>query len=248
MISILAGDIAEFVSVYALPRIEHATQVLVEPTSVEDWELLEIYSNLMEEGGLLRQISIIYPNQSLALCVDAMDRVKMRVKEVTTRDSHDLGNDNISIWPDLPSNRSEYSERSREVKESPKCVLLVQDTEIIVEPKTRQKTKNPSWTNPFRLIPSDLDWGMSLEKLSSLTEKKSFHVDPGCVLIKSEQWPFKTDWAHIKSNNSDQMRVVRIMTSSEVPRNSAGMLITGYFQMFYLDWIYIQSTPSMTTN
>ncbi len=244
----MKGDVPEFVSVYALSRIEYAVQVLVEPASVEDWELLEIYSNLMEEGGLLRQVSVIYPKQPLALRVDGIDRVNIRVKEVRTQDSPDPGNDENPIWPDLPSISSGCGQRSREEKSSPKCVLLIQNTEMIVEPKTRQKKKNPSWSNPFQLIPSDLDWGRSLSKLSSLTGRDPFHVDPGCVLVKTEQWPFESEWAQIKSHNSDQMRVVRIMTSPDVPRSSAGMSIASYFRIFYLDWICIQSTPSMTTN
>ena len=147
------------------------------------------------------------------------------------------------IWPDLPSNQ-----RSTEKNPFPKCVLLIQDTEMIVEPKTRQQKKNPSWSNPFRLIPSDFDWGVSLAKLSSLTGRDALHVDPGCVLVKTEEWPFETEWARIKSHDSDETRVVGIMTSPVVPRSSAGTSIASYFRIFYLDWIQIQFTPSMTTN
>ena len=236
LISNVDDSVPEFVSVYALSRIEYAAQVLVEPVSVEDWELLEIYSNLMEEGGLLRQVSVIYPEQTLQLRVDGIDRVNIRVKEVKTQDSPDPGNDENSIWPDLPSNQ-----RSTEKNSSPKCVLLIQDTEMIVEPKTRQQKKDPSWSNPFRLIPSDFDWGVSLAKLSSLTGRDAFHVGPGCVLVKTEEWPFDTEWARIKSNDSDETRVVTIMTSPEVPRSSAGMSIACYFRIFYLDWKQIQS-------
>lgn len=230
LISVVSSDIPEFISVHALSRIDYGVRVLVEPATVEDWELIEIYSNLMEEGGLLSQVSVIYPDQHLTLCVDGMDRVNIRINQVTTRNSSNPGDDENPIWPEISLNSSDFSIGSGTKNSSPQCVLLVQDTEMIVEPKTRPRKKMISWLDPLRVIPSDLDWGLSFDKLSTLTGRGPFSVDPGCVLLKTEQWPFETEWAQIRSQDSKQIRIVRIMTSSRIPRNSAGTPITSYFQ------------------
>jgi len=231
MLSRISHNVPDFVSVYVLSSVGYATQVLVEPATVEDWELLEIYGDFMEGGGLLSQVSMVYPNQSLTVRVGGgMDRVQIRVTEVTSASSLSLGNDVPSIWPDISSASSSSSSRSGEVGEDNTnllCVLLVQDTEVIVAPKTRPIKKTIPWLSPLRLIPSDTDWGASFEKLSKLTEREDFHVEPGCVLVHSDQWPSDSKWAQIKTNDptSNQMRVVRVTTSPRIPRHDAVLYI-----------------------
>jgi hypothetical protein len=230
MLSVISNNIPDFVSVHSLSCIDHGIRVFVEPATVEDWELLDIYSNLIEEGGLLSQVSVIYPNQHLAIRIDGIDRVKIRVKEVTTRV---FSNQYVvhPIWPDISPDGSSFSKRSLEKTLLPRCVLLIQDTEIIVEPKTRRRRKNNLWLDRFRLIPSDVDWGASFEKLSKTTGRSSFHVEPGCVLVRAEQWPFESEWAQIRTENPNRMRVVRVMTSSRIPRNNAGTSIASISQV-----------------
>ncbi len=196
-----ANDIPELVSVHALSRIDYGQRVLVEPATVEDWELIEAYSNFMEEGGLLNQVSVIYPGQELALEVNGIDQVSIRVKEISRDSTNSCGDANSS---------------------SPQYVLLIQDTEMIVEPKVRPRKKKSLWLDPFQLIPSDLEWGYSLKKLLRLSGRSSLDVNPGCVRIRSEHWPFETEWAQIRFENSNETRVVRVMTSSQIPRNKAG--------------------------
>jgi len=211
-------EIPEVVSVYALSFIDYSERVLVEPATVQDWELLEVYSNLMEEGGLLNQVSVTYPGQHISIRVGGIDRVNVRVKEISTRDP---GDDTNTIWPDMSTYGSDSSEHSKTTNTSPQCVLLIQDTEMIVEPKARPRKNVSAWLDPFQLIPSDLEWGSSLKKLSSLSGRGSLHVDPGCVHVRTEQWQFETEWAQIRSEDSKKTRVVRVMTSSRIPRNNA---------------------------
>ena len=231
MLSGIANDVPEFVSVHALSSVEYGTRVLVEPSTVEDWELLEIYGDFMECGGLLSQVSVIYSNQSLTVRVGGgMDRVQIRVMEVTTSASPPSpGNELPSIWPHISSDSSISSNCPDDGEDSSKldCVLLIQNTEVIVAPKTRPIKKPIPWSSPLRLIPSDTDWDASFEKLSNLTERENFHVEPGYVLVHSDQWPFDREWAQIKTNDStsNQMRVVRVTTSRGIPRNNAGTLI-----------------------
>jgi len=247
MLSDISNDIPDYVSVHALSRIDYGNRVLVEPATVEDWELLDIYSNLIEEGGLLSQVSVIYPTQHLAIRIDGVDRVKIRVSEVTSRECSNPENDVHQIWPDFSSDGSSFSNRPEEKKLLPQCVLLIQDTEIIVEPKTRLTRKNTPWLDPLRLIPSDADWGASFEKLSKTTGRDSFHVEPGCVLVEAEQWPFESEWAQIRSDNPNQMRIVRVVTSSRIPRNNAVLFIGTRLDLhvsIYRGYIYLRPLTS----
>jgi hypothetical protein len=204
-------NLPEFVSVHALSCVEHGTRVLVEPVTVEDWELLEIYSDFVEQGGLLSQVSVIYQDQNLTLRVgDGIDRVKVKVTEATGSSLGTTCAKEDSIRP-------------------LSCVLLIQDTEVIVSPKARSTKKVLPWSSPLRLIASDIDWGTSCATLSRLTNMEAIYVEPGCVLVHCDQWPFESRWARIKPENPtlNQMRVVRVTTSSKMPPNDAGM------------WIYI---------
>mmetsp|Transcript_15130 Transcript_15130/g.42077 ORF Transcript_15130/g.42077 Transcript_15130/m.42077 type:complete len:1083 (+) Transcript_15130:113-3361(+) len=227
MISGISQDIPEFVSVYPLANVEYAVSVLVEPVSVEDWELLEIYGDFMENGGLLKQVSVIYRNQLLTLRVGKVDRVRIKVIEATARASASPKCDGSSIWPDISLDDS-YSSIASNTDDTPQqFVLLIEDTEVIVSPKARSRKKNNPWSHPLRLIPCDSEWGTSLKKLSSLANRESIYVEPGFVLVHTDLWQFETKWAQVKPDNynSKQTRVVGVETSFRIPRENAVLFI-----------------------
>jgi hypothetical protein len=124
-------NLPSVVTVQAHSEIPVCTKLLVEPVSVEDWELLEVHSQELELGGLLQQVSVVFANQRLSLQLER-DSVEVVVKETFTMEES-------SIWP-----------TTREC-EAPPCVLLVQDTEVIVEPKPRPPSER--WSTP------PLRWG-----------------------------------------------------------------------------------------
>lgn len=71
-IELAAGTVPEgvtHVTVAPLASIPDAVTVQVEPLTTSDWECLEVYAELLEEGGLLQQVTVVYPNQALALRV-----------------------------------------------------------------------------------------------------------------------------------------------------------------------------------
>ena len=61
------------VLVKPLTRVRDAVSVQLEPLTTTDWELIEHNAQLLEEGGFLRQVSLIYPNQMLSLRVSNRD-------------------------------------------------------------------------------------------------------------------------------------------------------------------------------
>jgi len=66
------------VSVHAIHKIANAGSIQIEPLTVSDWELIEINSEFLEDGGLLSQVSVVYPNQILRLMLSP-DFVNVRV-------------------------------------------------------------------------------------------------------------------------------------------------------------------------
>jgi hypothetical protein len=66
--------------VTALSFVADAGTLSVDPVSTRDWELLELYAGSLESGGLLNQVSIVYPGQVLSLSVGAgSDCARVRV-------------------------------------------------------------------------------------------------------------------------------------------------------------------------
>jgi len=69
----------QFAFVKALPEVFDAISVEMEPLTSEDWELLEIHAESLERGGLLAQVTVVYPNQTLTLAVGHRDSVQVRI-------------------------------------------------------------------------------------------------------------------------------------------------------------------------
>jgi hypothetical protein len=192
------------VTVQAHAQIPVCTKLLVEPVSVEDWELLEVHSQELELGGLLQQVSVVFANQRLSLKLNR-DSVQVVVKETFTTEES-------SIWP--TTHQEEW--------EAPPCVLLVQDTEVIVEPKPRPPSEQWS-TPPLRLIPCQEDWSDGMLNLARRAIITSLVVPPGCVLVNPTCWKSDNEWAMIVlESRQDQMPLVRVMTSPLVPEHDTG--------------------------
>jgi len=80
-IELAAGTLPEgatHVTVHPVASIEDADTLEVEPLTTSDWESLEIYAEVLEEGSLLQQVSVVYPHQVLALHVGS-EMVKVQV-------------------------------------------------------------------------------------------------------------------------------------------------------------------------
>jgi hypothetical protein len=204
-------NLPSVVTVQAHAQIPICTKLLVEPVSVEDWELLEVHSQELELGGLLQQVSVVFTNQRLSLQLKR-DSVQVVVKEIFTTE------ESSSIWPTT----------THKELEAPPCVLLVQDTEVIVEPKPRPPSEQWS-TPPLRLIPCREDWSDGMRNLARRANITSLVVPPGCVLVNPTCWKSDNEWAMIVlESRQDQMRLVRVMTSRLVPEHDAGRSTKSY--------------------
>jgi len=69
-----------FVSVCPVLFVPDARELTVEPVSTEDWELFEMHSSYFENGALLKQVSLVFPDQVLSLSFgDGYDFARVRV-------------------------------------------------------------------------------------------------------------------------------------------------------------------------
>jgi hypothetical protein len=213
--------------------IPHGTRVNVEPMTVDDWELLQVHAEELERGALLHQVSVVYPNQQLSLRLQR-DTIEVVVKEILTLKDED------SIWPSTAEDGDdEVSSRA-----APPCVLLVQDTELIVSPKPRPKLDN-NWSAPLRLVPCQGDWSSSmleLPKQLSLAKQCDQHViPPGCILVHPECWNSPQEWARIKTvvetaNEDTASCLVHIIQSPLIRKQQAGTsnATIGFVFVFFL--------------
>lgn len=198
----------------------------MEPLSVQDWELLEIQSHVMEQGGLLKQVSVIYQGQLLTLCVGrGGDEVKMLVKDV----AGGLSRSGSSIWPNFVDQTFSVNgyKSSTAPPEQTLYALLVQGTEVVVVPKPRPPKQNISWTPSLRLIPSERDWGDASDLLARLTGIKATRVAPWSVVVHEDQWQYESEWARIKpANSKSPVGIVKVITSPDVAFQSAGKFVS----------------------
>lgn len=147
-----------------LGHVDDATAIYMEPLDCSDWELMEINSDFLESGGLLQQVSIVYPNQILPLWVGGRDvlRVKVLSRSFYTSDED-----------------SSDEDASYDQEERPVCLRLVADTEVIVTPKPRPfSSAELKMSAPLRVYPTWEDWSFSMQSLQDEAPATPLSVPP----------------------------------------------------------------------
>jgi hypothetical protein len=154
------------VLVAALPAIQNASILNVEPLTVEDWELLETRAEFLEDGAMLRQVTVVYSEEKLRLWVGGKDLAWVRVlpENFSTQDN---------VWPDLDFSGSLCSPSS--------CLRLVADTRVCVVPKP--KRSRPRASPPLRVYPTMDDYSEPMNGLALSIDKKQVRTSPGTALI-----------------------------------------------------------------
>eukprot|EP00986_Skeletonema_menzelii_P005182 scaffold1836_cov137-Skeletonema_menzelii.AAC.1 len=137
------------VSVRPLSDVPIAEQVTFEPLSTSDWELIEMEASLLEDGGLLNQITIVYPGQVFPLRLVSPDDsysagletaawIKVVVDDGFASSSvqYDSDDTDSMFTSDTDSSESESSEVLYN------CLRLMAETEVSVIPKPRLKNED----------------------------------------------------------------------------------------------------------
>ena len=221
--------------------LHYATRVRVDPVTTEDWELLQIHAQVLENGALLKQVSILYQGQQLELRLAAMnqrqeDRIRVIVKELSIT----VDDMSSSPWPELSSTNSDPSgDAYDDEPQSAIVAILSSNTEIIVTPMPQraEETFDPmAWSEPLQVIASAQDaFGLQAFSSSSILgiHKSTPKVSPGCVMVHPHSIPWDnyagSGWAQImvqlsSSDTTVKTKVlpVQLITSQTIPEDTAG--------------------------
>lgn len=190
------------VKVSRIPLILPCLKVHVEPLSAKDWELLQCDSDFLQEGGFLRQLSVVYSKQHLRLRLENNDWVELLVNKIES-----------------PSSDGEIIT----------CGLLRQDTEVIIQPRKRDSNDAIDWTSPQRLIPSQGDWNDAMLNLHQTMNVEPLYLPPGCILVNEAIWNSNYSWALLEpasdtTKQEDKKRIVRVIWNQSITPGNAGKL------------------------
>jgi len=180
------------VDVQRLHQIQNAASIRIEPMSPSDWELLEIYSQELEAGELLNQISVVYPHQIISFKLGT-DIVYVRVLEEGFLSFSDKSNVNESSKINGAHGDDYLLSKDNKTKPTVHCCLrLLAKTEVIVTPKVRvlssgKNDKCPT-PGPFRLVPTEADFSIDMKNFLDIFDFESN------VLIPCP--PQFTGWVH----------------------------------------------------
>ena len=164
------------VHVAALPFVQDADVLHVEPLTSEDWELLETRASYLEQGALLQQVSLVYSGQEIPLWVGDRDVAWVRILP-SNFDKSEAPN---SAWPDLKKWGSSYHQNSTTTAP---CLRLVRDTRVSVAPKPRSSNNNrqAQWSPPLRVYTTQNDYGVAMLELAKKFDKPQVATTPGTV-------------------------------------------------------------------
>jgi hypothetical protein len=150
-----------------LSAVKNAADLHVEPLSVDDWVLLEANADWLEQGGLLQQVSLVYPDQILTLCAGGRDVVRVRVASSNFASKQ-------SLWPGDDDDTG-----------APKCLRLVADTQVIVAPKIKAGEQRRD-TAKLTVVPAINDYSESMLELGGLLGTSLTDAAPCCAVVHPE--------------------------------------------------------------
>jgi hypothetical protein len=213
--------------VSALSDVKNATDLHVEPLSFDDWVLLQANAEWLEQGGLLQQVSLVYPDQILTLCAGGRDVVRVRVASTNFGPKQ-------SLWPGDDDDTG--------VSSTSKCLRLVADTQVIVAPKTNAGGEQTGYTTKLIVVPAISDYSESILELAGLLGVSLTDAEPCCVVVHPATFSralgpsdaSQSAFAIVTVVNDDDTEssadtsrtaIVRVSMSEHVSEDSIGKLI-----------------------
>eukprot|EP00578_Thalassiosira_sp_NH16_P007196 CAMPEP_0181123900 /NCGR_PEP_ID=MMETSP1071-20121207/26171_1 /TAXON_ID=35127 /ORGANISM="Thalassiosira sp., Strain NH16" /LENGTH=1237 /DNA_ID=CAMNT_0023209123 /DNA_START=98 /DNA_END=3812 /DNA_ORIENTATION=- len=144
------------VSVRPISYAPIAERVTFEPLTISDWEMIEMEASVLEDGGLLNQITIVSPGQVFPLrfgrnlgSLESAAWIRVVDEDVEVlpnekMDSYVSGRSDASLSSDSDFDSSidsadDEEENSSESARHHQCVRLMAETEVAVIPKPRMQ-------------------------------------------------------------------------------------------------------------
>lgn len=141
-----------------LPYIHNLEKVTVYPVTTKDWELMELYSEFLESGAFLDQVSVVYPDQLLNLDVGSSNYVTLRVESSFEGCGRLVADTEVVVVPKprkrpptpsmplrLVGTSDDWSEAMRQLAAQMNIALLeVSPGCVLIHPRTLE-TMVPGW-------------------------------------------------------------------------------------------------------
>lgn len=217
-----AADDDATVWVRVVPRVHTAHKVTVETLSSsddDDWTRLQRYADWLEDGGFLRQVSLVYHQQDISLRLPDDDAI------VTVRVRHVNDEEDSTVWP---RRKDEY-----DTKNDSDCHRIVANTELILLPPTAAAADDNTMSS-FRVKPAREDFCESMERLYTRLDGSSspslVSCARGSVVLNPRNWPSGNPYGSVSmvedSSSAEPGRLkscmVRVQISDSVPKDCIG--------------------------
>ena len=249
------------VSVRAIDNPSIARQVTFEPLTTKDWEMIEVESTVLEDGGLLNQITVVSPGQIFPLRLDSSRRVgrvsnnKLEAAwvKVVGDESFGIHHGELSDYDSDISDECDVEETEK-VHVHHRCLRLMDETEVIVIPKCRQRvdeeTQFAPMSEPLRTQESKLEILPDTILLHSLTLAKiigdhsqyyhDWHTTPMAVKLRKAASPHCQD---ANSFDDGGVAVVKIYPCDDIEEGHAALNSRTHQQLNVKptgDWVTMQ--------
>jgi Peroxisome biogenesis factor 1, N-terminal len=157
------------VSVKALEYIQCASELFVEPVTVDDWEMLELDAVSLEAGTFLQQISVVYTDQIFDLRLTSGAKASLKVL------SRNFKCARATVWPEEATDAAASQKHP--------CLRLLAKTEIVIVPKPRLLRLKE---HPLRPIPTYQDYARtdrSVLHLADCLNVNLISVKQGSIVV-----------------------------------------------------------------
>lgn len=242
------------VSVRALDNPSIAQQVTFEPMTTDDWEMIEMESTVLEDGGLLSQITVVSPGQIFPLRLGRVSNNEKSVAWVKV-----VGDESFGIHSEESSDYdSDISDEcvvdAVKVHVHHRCLRLMDETEVMVIPKCRRRVDEDQETlvvpsEPLRTRESKLEILPGTILIHSLTLAKVIgdHLQynhelskPIAAKLRKAASPY---CQYAKHFDDGRVAVVKIYTCDDIEQGHAALNSYTHHQLNVKptgDWITIQ--------
>jgi len=203
------------VDVKPLGYVKNTCRIFVSPCSVAEWELIECFSQFLEDGGILKHVNVVFPNQILEIRLPSKDVVRLKVLEKGF----------------LPNNKE-------------CCLRLVSNTEVIISPLKRKENFYESPTLRVTPVYSDIPAFYASHLKESPVEnnkpfqialsKETYQLIPGISEFIAEYKILVIVWRVVNpSVTGDNKEVSKKIVVQLVCNDSIPLVCVG---MFYFCW------------
>eukprot|EP00977_Amphora_coffeiformis_P021796 scaffold9936_cov156-Amphora_coffeaeformis.AAC.3 len=210
---------ASDVWIRAVPQVKAAKEVTVEALSAEDWTRIQHYSEWLEDGGFLRQVSLVYAGQEIRVHLPDDSVVWVRTLRVD-KEADDAST--MILWPEDADD--DHHHQSNETL----CRRILADTELVLLPATVEGGNNTPETI-FRLQTAFQDYSLSMQKLYTRLGQvpELVSCSNGTVVLHPESWCVESPYCNISivgesSEGFLKSYNVRVEVSEHVKKDCIG--------------------------